>query len=361
MQCIQEHGSRPILICPDGALYRKAVDLNIIAHQLEFPNVHRIAGFIPIFSFQTVLQIYKIILKYNSDIFHAESLLSLYYGGLSARFAGIPCVATYHGYWKMDSKITRQYIHHFCNRIYPVSNIIAHDVNSFFDHPTKRSRVIPLSINQDFLAELPSKKIARNLLNLPDGRPIVMQVARFQEIKGQANLLDALEMILHRPNATKPLIIFVGDLIEPVTKGALSYKSNIEKKAKSREFIDHVMLLGNREDIPLLMRAADIIVNPSDFETFSMAIIEAMAVGTPVISTSVGGPIEIIEDHVNGILVPPKDPIALGNSIISLLDNEKLREELSTRAKEIVIKRYGPVVRCECLISEYSDLIGSKK
>jgi glycosyltransferase involved in cell wall biosynthesis len=356
LQSMVESGRQPILLCPEGELYHQAVALGISVHPTRFPNVHLRAGLIPTFSVPTVCYIYKVIKKHSIDIVHAESLVGLYYGGLAARLANVPCIATYHGYWRIKSKLFRLFFKMFCRKIYPVSESVAADLKSSTNIAGHKVQIIPLGFDRAFTAALPPQMEARKLLGLPTDRPILMQIARFQSIKGHMNLLDAVEEILGQNREISPLVVIVGGVMEPATPDVLDYRAAVEERVRTGVLCNRVRFLGHRHDVPLLMRAADVIVSPSDAETFGMVIIEAMAIGTPIVATWVGGPGEILSDQVTGILVPPRDPAALAEGIMHLLLNRDWAMQLARRARQEVMAKYGPVARYERLLHEYVRL-----
>jgi glycosyltransferase involved in cell wall biosynthesis len=91
--------------------------------------------------------------------------------------------------------------------------------------------------------------------------------------------------------------------------------------------------LGNLDDVVPLLAASDIFVNPSWSESFPYSVLEAMAVGSAIVATDVGGVSEAIEDEVTGILVPPRDRVALAGALIGLLEAPDRARELGRRAQ----------------------------
>lgn len=357
MQCIAERGHTPLLLCPSGALELKAREHKLLVHTMDYPDVHLRAGLIPTFSLSTVFSICQILKKYGVDIAHVESLLALYYGGMAARLVGVPCVATYHGYWPMRNKMLRGFLRWFLMGVYPVSDSVAEELKEVA--LKRQPQTMPLGFSLDFLMSLPPRHEARRILGLPDGRPIIMQVARFQTIKGHMHLLDALEVMLSQGHDFDPLVVFVGGVMEPASPDVLAYKASVEARASQPGLRRHVLLLGHREDVPLLMRAADVIVSPSEFESFSMIVIEAMAVGTPVVATAAGGPKTILKNCQTGILVPPRDPLSLATSICQIITNPQGAQELVAHAQQDAFQNYHPHVRCIRLITEYHCMSAS--
>jgi glycosyltransferase involved in cell wall biosynthesis len=86
-----------------------------------------------------------------------------------------------------------------------------------------------------------------------------------------------------------------------------------------------VFLLGNREDIPGILRSLDIFVLPSLNEGISNTVLEAMATGLPTVATSVGGNTEIVKEGITGLLIPPGDPDALASALWDYITNKNMR------------------------------------
>ncbi|MHB1168349.1 MAG: glycosyltransferase [Longimicrobiales bacterium] len=103
---------------------------------------------------------------------------------------------------------------------------------------------------------------------------------------------------------------------------------------------DRVHWLGFRRDVPQLMKALDLLVLPTHHEGFPNAIVEAMAAGLPVLSTTVDGPIEAVEHGVTGTLVPPGDASALAEAMIGLLQDHETRHEMARAARVRAEERF---------------------
>lgn len=104
---------------------------------------------------------------------------------------------------------------------------------------------------------------------------------------------------------------------------------------------DAVIWTGFRQDIPRMLAATDIYVQPSDNEGLSLSILEAMAAGKPVIATDVGGVREVLTHEETGILIPPGSASAIGSAIIDLLDHPEKRTALGQAARDQVVQDFG--------------------
>ena len=143
---------------------------------------------------------------------------------------------------------------------------------------------------------------------LPAGGRIILCVANLIHYKGHLDLLAAAGEAL--PAFPDVALVLVGEG---------SMRRPIQDAVARHGLGGRVHLLGQREDVSALLAASDYFVLPSHEESFSNALLEAMAYGLPVIATAVGGNPEVVEDGVTGLLVPPRDPAALAKAMITLL------------------------------------------
>ncbi len=165
-----------------------------------------------------------------------------------------------------------------------------------------------------------------DLKRFASGTPVldgtmVGNVARLAEQKGQRTLLAAVPSVLDRHPETRFAIAGDGELRQ-------------ELKQLSEQYGDHVVMLGNRSDVPDLLASFDVFAYPSRFEGLCLAVIEAQAAGVPVVATPVGGIRETVQDGETGLLVPPDDPQALADAIVRLLDDREEAASMAARARE---------------------------
>ena len=120
---------------------------------------------------------------------------------------------------------------------------------------------------------------------------------------------------------------------------------------------DTVQLLGFRTDAQALIQAGDIFVLPSLAEPFGLVILEAMALGRPVIATDAGGPPEIIENGETGLLVPPSDPPALAAAIRRLLTDRKATEAMGRRGRERFEARFTAARMAQDMLELYRRIL----
>jgi N-acetyl-alpha-D-glucosaminyl L-malate synthase BshA len=157
----------------------------------------------------------------------------------------------------------------------------------------------------------------------------IIHVSNFRPVKRVADLVYAMAIVTkEEPNAKLTL---VGDGPD---------RHGVEKLIDSLGLQKNVNLTGFRSDIPNLMRCADIGVLCSETESAPLTLLEGMSTGLPMVSTKVGGVLEIINDGKNGLLVPPKHPEELAQAILRLYKDQRLRRRLGEKARKTVLERY---------------------
>jgi glycosyltransferase involved in cell wall biosynthesis len=155
-------------------------------------------------------------------------------------------------------------------------------------------------------------------LGLSSDAPVVAVAAVLRPQKALDVLLTAHSRVLERVPGAHLVIAGDGDCREDLDRlaGRLGLNGNVH-------------FLGNRQDVDAILRAADVAALSSDFEGSPMFVAECMASGTPVVSTAVGGVPDMLENGRSGVLVPPRDPDALGTGIAALLLDPSERERLA--------------------------------
>jgi glycosyltransferase involved in cell wall biosynthesis len=168
---------------------------------------------------------------------------------------------------------------------------------------------------------------SRAAIGLPEGVPLVLQIGVFRTEKNQIGALEAFTAVREKvPDAE---LVFAGD-------GPL--RESVEARAAELGATGWTHFLGNREDIGALLAVADLMVLPSTADAMPMTVIEAMALGAPIVASEVGD-IPAMLGGTAGVLVPPGDLEALAAQIASLLADESRRKQLGAAGRAIA-ERY---------------------
>jgi glycosyltransferase involved in cell wall biosynthesis len=182
----------------------------------------------------------------------------------------------------------------------------------------------------------------RRKLNLNDTDILAITVGRLTVQKGYAILIDAISVV--GPKFPRVHFVFAGD-------GPL--RAELERNVEQLGITNSVIFLGIRKDVPELLLASDIFVQPSLWEGLSIALLEALAAGVPVVATSVEGVIDVVEDGKSALLVPAKDSLKLAATLERLITDRELRSRLSREGRERVEKHYSIDKMC----NSYNELI----
>lgn len=172
---------------------------------------------------------------------------------------------------------------------------------------------------------------------------VVGTVGRLQQVKDQVNLVRAMAHVLNvLPRARARLrLAIIGDGPQ---------RAEIEAAIHALGIAELVWLAGARNDVPAVLRGFDLFALPSRAEGISNTILESMASGLPVVATQVGGNVELVEHGVTGRLVPPADPAALGEALLSYLA-EPAAAAAAGRAGRVLCERRFSVDR---MVADYA-------
>ncbi|MFN3420616.1 MAG: glycosyltransferase [Armatimonadota bacterium] len=169
----------------------------------------------------------------------------------------------------------------------------------------------------------------------------LVTVGRLHPAKGIDVLLHALAKINHQGHSWECYIL--GDGPE---------RLRLMQLARELELDERISFVGYERNPYIWLRKADIFVSPSRWETFGIAIVEAMALGLPVIATATDGAVDIIDDGVDGLLVPVEDASALADAITELMHNPSLRQRLGEKAKQKAQQFDAPLIA-----QQYAELL----
>jgi len=202
---------------------------------------------------------------------------------------------------------------------------------------------------RDLRPELGTAEIVRRRAELgwPAGRPVVGTVSRLHRQKGVIDLLRASPKILGAFPEVK---------IAVVGEGPQSRR--LRRKTQRLDLEGRFLCLGDRKDAAAVMSLFDIFVLPSLWEGLPFVLVEAAALGKPIVATAVDGVPEILEDKKTGLLVRPGDPSALAAAVIELLKDKDKARRLGESARTLVAPRFPVRRMIEQHQNLYLDVLG---
>jgi D-inositol-3-phosphate glycosyltransferase len=225
----------------------------------------------------------------------------------------------------------------------------AHLVSHYGADPA-RIAVIPCGVDTTLFAP-GDQAAARAALGLDD-RPRLLYVGRLAPIKGLTTLLDGMARLRGRGSRAH-LCIVGGDTDEPLN----GHEGELRARLADLGLQDSVTFVGAQpqESLRAWYVAADATVLPSYYESFGMVALEAMACGSPVVASRVGGLQTTVRDRITGVLVPDHDPVSLADALEDMLDDTALRARLGRAGVRWAAEHRWPCV-AEAVCREYAAL-----
>jgi glycosyltransferase involved in cell wall biosynthesis len=249
-------------------------------------------------------------------------------GALAAKWRNVPCIwhvrelfddvgGEMYDPWPGGRWAVRALLERLASRVVVISEAVRQNVLG--ESCRGKTVLIPNAVDDRFFNVTLTQAEARQKLGLPLGRPIVGVPGTLRPVKGQDFFLKAFPGVVSR----------IPDVLAAITgDGEPSFRNLLHRIVEEANLQQHVRFLGTIEDMPAFYRACDVICIPSRSESFGRAAIEAMAVGTPVVATRVGGLAETIEDGNTGLLVTYGQPGELVCALLKVLEDESLQQKL---------------------------------
>ncbi len=194
----------------------------------------------------------------------------------------------------------------------------------------------------------------REPLGASGSAPVVCNIANIGHRKGHDVLVGAMSMVRERlPQAQ----CWIAGSMEHEPRTVEALRGAIEQHQLQK----NVSLLGRRRDVPDLLHASDLFVLSSRQEGFPITILEAMAAGKPVIATDVGGCAEAVVDGETGLIVPPEDPEALAEAILSLLQDPGRAEAMGEAGRDRIQREFTVDRMVERHLELYQRLVADRQ
>lgn len=231
-----------------------------------------------------------------------------------------------------------------------------------FGVPVERVRTVPNPVIPPDDAQLTRwRSEVRTKLGLMPEQVVVAVFGRITAWKGQVEFLEAMAPVVRvNPNL---VMMIVGD--ESDAADAF-YRQRLHLVADTPPLAGRVLLTGYQRDVFAYYAAADIVVHCSvEPEPFGRVVIEAMAAGRPIVAMAEGGPAEIVTDEVDGLLVAPRNPVALAAAVSRLAEDARLRQDLGARGRATVRAKYLPEAIAqevrECYLASVMGRAGARQ
>jgi len=332
-----EHGQQSFVISNGGRLVEDlerggSVHFTLAVHKKSLSSL------------KLIKQVRKIIIDHKIDIVHARSRVPAWIAFFACRGTDASFITTCHGFYK--SKIFSR-VMGWAKFVIVPSDVIGRHMIEDFHVPPESIRRIPRSVDLSrFNRPKKDKK----------GDPLrtIAIIGRITPLKGHTYFLQAMAKVVRQYPYAR--IWVIGDA--PANKK--NYLQEIEALVKRLGLGKNVAFLGNRKDVAQLLTEVDVLaLSTVTQEAFGRVILEAQAVGVPVVATNVGGVVDIIDQEKTGLLVMPKDPLAMAKSVLRLLEDRPLVQRLTAAAKEKLEREFTLDIMASRTVAVYEELMRS--
>lgn len=297
----------------------------------------------------------RIIRKHKIDIIHARSRAPAWSAWWASQRARCHFVTTFHGTYGLQNEWKRKYnsIMTRGKLVIAISHFIANHIQQNYNINPEKIRIIHRGVDLQLFN--PNAHKAQHMIDLarewrlPEEFPLILFPGRFARWKGQEVFVKALAQLPHR----NFFAVLLGD-----DKGHESYRQEIEQLIIDSDLAGHVRIAKHTQYITEAYKLSKLVVATSiEPEAFGRVVLEAQAMGRPVITTNHGGPQETVIDRETGILVPPRDVDALSKAIDYVLSMPEDLQKQVERDAVANAKNFSLDKMCELTIKAYTELL----
>jgi glycosyltransferase involved in cell wall biosynthesis len=309
----------------------------------------------PLVMRRNAMTLERLIRQLGVDIVHARSRAPAWSACAAAQATGRRFVTTFHNAYGARTALKRRYNSVMArgDRVIAISDFVADHAASVYGVGRDRLRTIPRGVDRDIFD--PNRVGAQRIVNLarqwrlPDGIPLVMLPGRLTRWKGGLDFIAAVAKL----GRSDICCVLVGSEQRP------GFRRKLETAIRENALAAIFRIVEECRDMPAAYMLADVVVSASrDPEGFGRVIVEAQAMGRPVVATDHGGARETVVPGVTGWLVRPRDPAAIAAAIgeaLGLTGHE--RRQLAERSIAHIAARYTSTAMCAGTIRVYEELL----
>jgi D-inositol-3-phosphate glycosyltransferase len=223
----------------------------------------------------------------------------------------------------------------------------------------KKVAIIPPGVDTSHFYPI-SQDEAKEFIGIPQEHRLFLFVGRIEPLKGIDILIKSIAIIRRKGILDKHCCIclsIIGGDPNVEDENLSDEMSRLQALSEEHGLVDLVTFLGRRDQdaLPYYYSAAEAVVMPSHYESFGMVALEAMACGTPVVASEVGGLAFLVQDGITGFHFPAEDPEALSEKLIALIENEDLCKKMSENAVKVA-KNYDWEIIAVKIIELYQEV-----
>jgi len=318
----------------------------------------------PLKDLKAFVSLWLLMRRQSFDIVHVHMTKAGILGRLAAKLAGVKVVLmTGHGWSghldnyfssflakKLFYMIERLWGKFFTDGVILLTKEDYEEIRRRNMYPESKLYLVPNGIDRQELEKAASDKNIRDELAFKMQDKLIVMVGRICKVKAPWVYVEAAKKVLPKRADVRFLLIGEGPQVKEVIK-------KVSEIPQRKQF----HLLGQRQDVPSLLKGSNIFVLTSITEGMSMTLLEAMALGLAVVVTDIPGNRALVEDGETGIFIPPNNPEALAQVLLKLLDDESLRKRLGQNAKEHVEKYFASSNMGRETIQIYNKFLGRSR
>ena len=310
------------------------------------------------------------------DLIHAHYWMSGKAGTLLKHKWGVPMLQMFHTLGLMKQQIAQNAEEHegeyritgekevmaSTDRIIAATEAEHDQLSSLYGVNPNKITIIPPGVDTHHFYPIPQDE-AKEAIGIPVKDRMALFVGRIEPLKGLDTLVRAMAIVKKTCTTFRcpHYLAVIGGDPEEDPEEMSAEMVRIQSLSQELGLDDMIIFLGKRGQttLPYYYAAAEVVVMPSRYESFGMVALEAMACGTPVIASRVGGLAHLIQDGETGYFIPPQDPHALAEKLRLVFIDSELRTRLGTQAA-----KYAQGFRWESITAQmlevYQDLVGRK-
>ena len=350
---IAARGGRALVASNGGASVHELK--RVKAEHIEMP-VHSKNPFV---MYANIRRLEKLIRDEGVDIVHARSRAPAWSACFAAKRAGVPFVTTFHGTYSAGNALKRKYNSVMAKgeRVIAISKFIGGHLHQIYGAPAAKIRIIHRGVNLERFE--PAKVSAERVTvlasdwRLEDGFPVVMLPGRLTRWKGQVMFIEAIAKMARRDLRC---LLVGGD------QGRTEYRRELENLVNSRGLGEIVRIVDHCDDMPAAYMLTDVVVSAStDPEAFGRILVEAQAMGRPVVASDHGGARETVIEGETGWLFPPGDVEALAATLGKVLGmRRETHSALAEKAIANVVRNFSKQGMCDKTLDVYREVLELK-
>ena len=310
----------------------------------------------PVIMYNNIRRLVDLIKEEKVDLVHVRSRAPAWSTFYAARQTGLPFITTFHGTYNTGNFLKRAYnsVMTRGDRVIAISDFIGEHVHQYYGVPASRLRIIHRGVDifRFNRAKVSAERIVQlaNAWRITEGYPVIMLPGRLTRWKGQVEFIEAVVRLNRRD---------IRCLIVGSDQGRSNYRQNLESLVKKYNLGEVVRIVDHCSDMPAAYMLSDVVVSAStDPEAFGRILIEAQALGRPVIASDHGGARETVIKGQTGWLVPPGDVEALSLALGKVLElDEESRTLLSDAAIKNVVENFSKEKMCSKTLAVYDEVL----